>query len=239
MAARNHPTTKNGKPRRSLDAFDRLFEKAFAPRETPAVTPLIMPADLKRPMAPEPPPTPLYSPMDPTFPGSPQPVSLDPVWEEVRQSKERELAVSPSKVRSVETAMSPTAGQASARKVTKRVSSVSFKQSADGRMMTATFEIPGVRKQDMHVSFRSRCLVVSWVTMKVTEKREGQVLVRDREERKCSHTLPLPEGTGFDEVRASRDGQHLILTYPNSRCKRVGSPTAQTVFSGGTEFYSC
>lgn len=62
--------------------------------------------------------------------------------------------------------------------------------------MTATFEIPGVRKQDMHVSFRSRCLVVSWVTMKVTEKREGQVLVRDREERKCSHTLPLPEGTG-------------------------------------------
>ncbi|OBZ72371.1 hypothetical protein A0H81_07982 [Grifola frondosa] len=210
------------KPLRSLDAFDKLFERAFAPRETPIVTPLMIPEDLKRPMAPEPPFTPLYSPLHSPGP-TPQEVSLDPLWEEVRQAKERELAASPSKVKSLGMAISPETSAPTGKKVAKRRSSVSFRESPDGRTVAATFDIPGVKKQDMHVSYRTNRLIVSWRMGRVTEKREGDVLVRDREERRYSHTIPLPEGTKFDEVRAARDGRHLILTYPNSRCVRVGS----------------
>ncbi|KAH9939504.1 hypothetical protein B0H21DRAFT_698349 [Amylocystis lapponica] len=185
-------------------------------------------------MAPEPPDTPSSPGPDPQV--TPQNISMDPVWREVRESKERDLAEAPWKVKSTEGAVGsnvtrPTLAE---RKVTKHRSStpcmhtnigtsVIFKESPDGRMVTATFEVPGVKKQDMHVSFRTGRLIVSWRTVKTTERREGDLMVRDREERRCSQTIPLPEGTSFDEIRASRDGQHLVLKYPNSRCIRVYS----------------
>ena len=103
------PSTPFRKPRHSLEAFDRLFERAFAPRETPALS--LMTDDIRGPTAPEPPSpgTQFYSPVDSSFPIAPQQeVSLDPIWEEVRQTKEKELAASPSKVKSLEGSMSQT-----------------------------------------------------------------------------------------------------------------------------------
>lgn len=112
------PSTPFRKPRHSLEAFDKLFERAFAPREStvlhPAPPPLppplvlspIAPSSLS-PMSPPSPVTPFYSPVDGSFPISAQPQelsdsSLDPIWEEVMQAKERELAGAPSKVKSLE-----------------------------------------------------------------------------------------------------------------------------------------
>ncbi|KAI0649214.1 hypothetical protein C8Q79DRAFT_949441 [Trametes meyenii] len=101
-------------------------------------------------------------------------------------------------------------------------SSVSFKESLDGRHLIVTFDMTGVKKQDMHVSYRTNRLIVNWRVERTIEGREGDVVVRDREVRKYSHTIPLPEGTKFEEVRASRDGQRLMLTVPNSKCVRAG-----------------
>ena len=70
--------------------------------------------------------------------------------------------------------------------------------------MLVTFEMAGVRKQDMHVSFRTNRLVVSWRLERTAERHEGGALVREREVRRFSHTLPLPEGT---KVRPSPRGQ--------------------------------
>ena len=61
--------------------------------------------------------------------------------------------------------------------------------------MTATFEIPGVQKQDMHVSFRSKHIIVTWRMRNVREKMEDGVLVRERQEVKHTQFIPLPEGT--------------------------------------------
>lgn len=61
--------------------------------------------------------------------------------------------------------------------------------------MTATFEIPGVQKQDMHVSFRSKHIIVTWRMRHAKEKIEDGVLVRDRQEVKHTQFIPLPEGT--------------------------------------------
>ncbi len=103
------PSAPFRKPRHSLEAFDKLFERAFAPRES--LAPISTSDDIHRLTTPSPPSpsTPFYSPVDPNFPIpiSPlQEVSLDPIWEEVRQTKERELEGSPSKVKSLEGAMS-------------------------------------------------------------------------------------------------------------------------------------
>jgi hypothetical protein len=108
-------------------------------------------------------------------------------------------------------------------------------------MVTATFDLPGIKKSQVHVSFRGHYLIVDWETVKITEQVEDGKIVRDRKEVKCSRTLPMAEGTRvrsilvrmmpvypfiricaqFEEVRASMDGRHLILTYPNMRPMRV------------------
>lgn len=107
--------------------------------------------------------------------------------------------------------------------------------------MTTTFDLPGIKKSQVHVSFRGHYLIVDWETVNITEQEEDGKIVRDRKEVKCSRTLPMPEGTRvsydlsfpydvcpflpylcqFEEVRASMDGRHLILTYPNMRPMRV------------------
>lgn len=70
--------------------------------------------------------------------------------------------------------------------------------------MIVTFDMTGVKKPDMHVSFRATRLIVSWKVERVMERREGGALVRDREVRKYSHTIPLAEGTKVS--RTLREG---------------------------------
>ena len=95
------------KSRHSLEAFDKLFERAFAPRDTLDLTPLSLADDAKRPtvlgpLPPSPNRTQFYSPVETEFPIDSHENSLDSIWEEVRQTKEVELASSPSKVKSLE-----------------------------------------------------------------------------------------------------------------------------------------
>ncbi len=61
--------------------------------------------------------------------------------------------------------------------------------------VSATFDMSGVRKQDMHVSFRTNRLVVTWRRVKTIEKMEDRVLVRERKEKQYKQTIPLPDGT--------------------------------------------
>jgi HSP20 family molecular chaperone IbpA len=103
----------------------------------------------------------------------------------------------------------------------KSTDCVSFRESPSGRTITATFDLPEIKKEQAHVSFRWNHLVVTWQTVKITEKEEDGRLVREREEKKYTRTIPLPEGTKFEEIRAVMDNRRLILNYPNMRTVRV------------------
>ena len=61
--------------------------------------------------------------------------------------------------------------------------------------MLVTFDMTGVKKQDMHVSYRTNRLIVSWRVERTVERQDGDVVVREREVRRYSHTIPLPDGT--------------------------------------------
>ncbi|KAF9790800.1 hypothetical protein BJ322DRAFT_1017439 [Thelephora terrestris] len=171
-------------------------------------------------------------------------VSLDSVWESVRKAKERSMAAQPSKIKSLERHRgSPTPPQLQARtsepyqphkqptKLQKGKSYVKYRDSADGLTVTAIFDLPRVKKDDMHVSFQGNRLVVSWRTVKITEREEpldaddlgsGTRILRELEHKKYSRTIPLPDGTRFEQIRAARDGRHLVLTYPNISTSRAG-----------------
>jgi HSP20 family molecular chaperone IbpA len=172
-------------------------------------------------------------------------VSLTQLWDTLREKKARQMAKEAPKVKSLEDgtrevdrdvpyvvqpirppmSLSPkpeeTYKPGPTQKVKKRKSIATFRESQDGRTVTATFDLPGIKKSQVHVSFRGHYLIVDWETVKITEQEEDGKIVRDRKEVKCSRTLPMPEGTRFEEVRASMDGRHLILTYPNMRLMRV------------------
>lgn len=79
------------------------------------------------------------------------------------------------------------------------------------------FDMQGIKKSDVHVSYQNDKVVVSWESVTVEDKMEDGKIVRERREKKFVRTLPLPEGTKFDQVKASMDGRHLNLTYPRFR----------------------
>lgn len=115
-------------------------------------------------------------------------------------------------------------------KLQKGKSYVKYRESADGLTVTAIFDLPRVKKDDMHVSFQGNRLVVSWRTVKITEREEpldaddlvsGTRILRELEHKKYCRTIPLPDGTRFEEIRAARDGRHLVLTYPNVSASRA------------------
>jgi len=229
------------------DGFDVMFDKAFAPVATPHGTPTLTPSDLAdRPFVT--PSRPRFQPdssedsMGPPTPIDRDYESLGQLWDTLRDKKARQMAKEVPKVKSLEEGVrdldrdvlqharpsrSPSPMPEGAykpepkQKIRRRKSIATFRESHDGRMMTATFDLPGIKKNQVHISFRGQYLIVDWETVKTTEHEEGGKIVRDRKEKKYSRTLPIPEGTRFEEVRASMDGRHLIITYPNMRPMRV------------------
>ncbi|KAI9450155.1 hypothetical protein BJY52DRAFT_203570 [Lactarius psammicola] len=98
--------------------------------------------------------------------------SLDRVWSAVRRAKEREMQASPSKIKSLERGRSPPilhsplrglplepSMQPAARvpspapPLRRQRSIVEFKESSDGTRVTAKFDIPGIAKEDMNVTY--------------------------------------------------------------------------------------
>ena len=53
----------------------------------------------------------------------------------------------------------------------------------------------GVKKQDMHVSYRVNRIVVTWRRTRIVERMEGTVKVRERQEKQYNQIIPIPEGT--------------------------------------------
>lgn len=120
-----------------------------------------------------------------------------------------------------------------------------FRESTDGRAIVATFELPEVAKEDIHVSFQRNRLVLAWETRELYEWEEDGVILRELIRTVHHRTLPLPEGTRvrgmtayhiqslilcskFQEIRAQMSGRGLILRYPNMRCYRVDGQSRST-----------
>ncbi|KAH7884316.1 hypothetical protein F5I97DRAFT_1438331 [Phlebopus sp. FC_14] len=183
-------------------------------------------------------------------PPAPQPTAVDgardqdytdlkQLWETLREKKHQQEVKRPVKVKSLATppagssglSRSPPQQDAVPRKATppqlkkkKSTDCVTFSKSPCGRSITAEFHLSGVKKEQVHVGFRWKQLTVTWETVKITEKKEGGQLVREREEKKYSRTIPLPHGTKFEEIDGKWRNGHLFLNYPNMRIVRVSEP---------------
>ena len=72
--------------------------------------------------------------------------------------------------------------------------------SKDTNEMTATFELPGLKKDDVNIEVHNNRLVVSGEsTLSEDAEKEGYA-VRERRFGRFSRTLPLPDGTKVCDI---------------------------------------
>jgi HSP20 family protein len=62
--------------------------------------------------------------------------------------------------------------------------------------MTASFELPGMTKDDVNIELHGDRLTISGETKSSSERTENEsYVIRERRFGKCSQSLPVPEGT--------------------------------------------
>ncbi|KAH8117753.1 hypothetical protein DFH11DRAFT_856256 [Phellopilus nigrolimitatus] len=113
----------------------------------------------------------------PSTPAEDDELFIDRLWEQVR-SKARKLPIfpspSPAEVRESCNEIGPVGNGTIYPRLTRR-KSITYRDSADGRNTVVIFDLPGVKKSDVHVSFQYKRLVVSYKLVREVEKRERQV----------------------------------------------------------------
>lgn len=60
--------------------------------------------------------------------------------------------------------------------------------------VTATFELPGLKKEDVNIDVHNNLLTVSGETKISSERDENGYAVRERRYGKFSRSIPLPQG---------------------------------------------
>ncbi|OBZ68411.1 Small heat shock protein C4 [Grifola frondosa] len=98
--------------------------------------------------------------------------------------------------------------------------------------VTATFELPGLKKDDVQIEVRNNVLTISGESKISSEREESGYSVRERHYGKFSRSVSLPEGakastqaTGScdpNDIKANMDSGVLTVTYPRS------TPQAET-----------
>lgn len=68
-------------------------------------------------------------------------------------------------------------------------------EDADKNLMTATFELPGLSKDQVDINVHSGNLIVSGEVSESTEKEEHGYSVRERRTGRFSRSVKLPEST--------------------------------------------
>ncbi|KAK0214076.1 small heat shock protein [Armillaria fumosa] len=89
-------------------------------------------------------------------------------------------------------------------------------EDAAKNTVTATFELPGLKKEDVEIDVHEGYLTVSGESKISSEHEENGYAVRERRFGKFSRTLRLPQGVKEEEIKASLDNGLLTVTFPKA-----------------------
>ncbi|KAL1692294.1 HSP20-like chaperone [Schizophyllum commune] len=89
-------------------------------------------------------------------------------------------------------------------------------EDAGQNIVTATFEFPGVKKEDVQLEFHNGRLTVSAENKISEEHNENGYAVRERRYGKWSRTLQLPTGTRDEDIKASMQDGILTVAFPKT-----------------------
>lgn len=89
--------------------------------------------------------------------------------------------------------------------------------------MTASFELPGLKKEDITIDVHHDKLIVSGETNTTSEKKEGDYSVRERKSGKFTRSVALPTGTKPEDINAKLENGLLVVTYPATQPENAPS----------------
>ncbi|KAK7047173.1 hypothetical protein VNI00_006839 [Paramarasmius palmivorus] len=89
-------------------------------------------------------------------------------------------------------------------------------EDAEKNLVTATFELPGLKKEDVAIDIHDGRLTVSGETKVDEERKQDGYAIRERRYGKFSRTLQLPQGVKEDEIKASLEDGVLTVTFPKT-----------------------
>ncbi|KDR70016.1 hypothetical protein GALMADRAFT_901156 [Galerina marginata CBS 339.88] len=89
-------------------------------------------------------------------------------------------------------------------------------EDAEKNLVTATFELPGLVKDNVQIDIQNNRLTVSAEAKQADEFNEHGYAVRERRFGKFSRTLQLPAGVKDDEIKASMENGVLSVSFPKS-----------------------
>ncbi|KAI0658875.1 HSP20-like chaperone [Cubamyces menziesii] len=91
---------------------------------------------------------------------------------------------------------------------------VDVHEDKEKNLVTATFELPGINKQDVSIDLRNNVLTVSGESKAESEKSENGYVVRERRYGRFVRSLPVPEGVKPEEIKAAMENGVLTITFP-------------------------
>ena len=89
-------------------------------------------------------------------------------------------------------------------------------ESKENNLITATFELPGLKKEDVTIDLQNNRLIVSGEANFSDEKEENGYVVKERRSGRFSRTVPIPQGTNPEDIKASMENGVLTVTYPKT-----------------------
>ncbi|KAI0742678.1 small heat shock protein [Daedaleopsis nitida] len=89
-------------------------------------------------------------------------------------------------------------------------------EDKDKNLVTATFELPGLTKENVQIDVKDNVLSVSGESAVTSDRDEKGYSVRERRFGKFSRALPLPQGIKPEEIKASMVDGVLTVTFPRT-----------------------
>ncbi|KAF8125090.1 small heat shock protein [Boletus edulis] len=100
--------------------------------------------------------------------------------------------------------------------VDQRASALDLYESKDSNVVTVTFELPGLKSEDVTIDLHHNRLTVSGESATSNSHEEDGYAAHERHYGKFSRTLQLPFGTKPEDVTAKMEIGLLTLTFPKA-----------------------
>ncbi|THH09950.1 hypothetical protein EW145_g1659 [Phellinidium pouzarii] len=89
-------------------------------------------------------------------------------------------------------------------------------ESPEANLLTATIELPGLKKENIAIDVHNNRLIVSGERTLGTDVNEEGFIHRERQTGRFSRALPLPTGTQTNEIKASMEDGVLTIIFPKT-----------------------
>ncbi|KZS94873.1 small heat shock protein [Sistotremastrum niveocremeum HHB9708] len=89
-------------------------------------------------------------------------------------------------------------------------------ENAEKNIVTATFELPGLKKSDVNIDVHDNRLTVSGENTVSSEHTQDGYAVRERRFGKFSRSILLPRGVQPNQINAKMEDGVLTVTFPRA-----------------------